>query len=45
MNLYLLERADMFIYSLDFQEMSSVLKEENKAIVKKLCIIFFKIID
>ncbi len=27
MNLYLLERADMFIYSLDFQELSAMMKD------------------
>lgn len=45
MNLYLLERADMFIYSLDFQEFSALLKDEHRAVVKKLCVVFFKIID
>ncbi len=45
MNLYLLDKADMYIYSLDFEKMSVMLKEEHKAVLKKLCVIFFKIID
>ena len=45
MGLYLLEKADLFIYSLEFAEMAHVMREEHKSVLKKVCVIFFKIID
>jgi hypothetical protein len=43
-NSFLIEKADLFIYSLDFSQMCVSLKNNHKNNIKDLCVIYGKII-